>query len=84
MLRIKINIDECYRIMKNNKDVKDKVIRWGSIFKAKTIEELSELLGDDLLTPEEKEKFLEAVREANRDEELLKAWERDKDKYLRD
>lgn len=39
----------------------------GKYFKAKTINEISELLGDDLLTPEEKESFLESIRTANKD-----------------
>ena len=39
----------------------------GKYFKANTINEISELLGDDLLTPEEKESFLENIRTANKD-----------------
>lgn len=42
---------------------------------------MSELLGDDLLTPEEKESFLESIRTANKDKELLAAWEKDKEKW---
>lgn len=53
----------------------------GKYFKANTINEMSELLGDDLLTPEEKESFLENIRTANKDKELLVAWEKDKEKW---
>lgn len=53
----------------------------GKYFKAKTINEISELLGDDLLTPEEKESFLENIRPANKDKELLAAWEKDKEEW---
>ena len=53
----------------------------GKYFKAKTINEISELLGDDLLTPEKKEKLLESIRAANKDKELLAAWEKDKDAW---
>lgn len=42
---------------------------------------MSELLGDDLLTPEEKESFLESIRTANKDKELLVAWEKDKEEW---
>ena len=42
---------------------------------------MSELLGDDLLTPEEKESFLENIRTANKDKELLAAWEKDKEEW---
>ena len=53
----------------------------GKYFKANTINEMSELLGDDLLTPEEKESFLESIRTANKDKELLAAWEIDKEEW---
>ena len=53
----------------------------GKYFKANTINEISELLGDDLLTPEEKESFLESIRTANKDKELLAAWEQDKEEW---
>lgn len=53
----------------------------GKYFKANTINEISELLGDDLLTPGEKESFLESIRTANKDKELLAAWEKDKEKW---
>ncbi len=53
----------------------------GKYFKANTINEMSELLGDDLLTPEEKESFLESIRTANKDKELLAAWEKDKEEW---
>lgn len=53
----------------------------GKYFKANTINEMSELLGDDLLTPEEKGSFLESIRTANKDKELLAAWEKDKEEW---
>ena len=53
----------------------------GKYFKANTINEMSELLGDDLLTPEEKESFLESIRTANKDKELFAAWEKDKEEW---
>ena len=53
----------------------------GKYFKANTINEISELLGDDLLTPEEKESFLESIRTANKDKELVVAWEKDKEEW---
>lgn len=46
-----------------------KIIRWGSIFKAETIEEIS-----DLLTMEEKERFLNSIRALNGDEEIVAAY----------
>lgn len=46
-----------------------KIIRWGSIFKAETIEEIS-----DLLTMEEKERFLNSIRAVNDDDEIVAAY----------
>ena len=71
---IDLDIAKCYEMMYNKDVEKDNLIRWGSIFCAKTINELSYLLGDDLLTMEEKKEFLDNVRAANRDEELVAAW----------
>lgn len=71
---IDFNIAKCYDMMYNEDVEKSKIIRWGSIFKAETIEEISDLLGDDLLTMEEKKEFLDNVRATNRDEELVAAW----------
>lgn len=75
---IDFNIAKCYDMMYNEDGEKSKIIRWGSIFKAETIEEISDLLGDDLLTMEEKKEFLDNVRAANRDEELVTAWRRER------
>ena len=78
---VRLDFDKCYELMHDDSVPKTNVLRWGSIFKAKTINEISELLGDDLLTPEKKEKFLESIRAANKDKELLAAWEKDKDAW---
>ena len=75
---IDLDIAKCYEMMYNKDIEKDDLIRWGSIFCAKTINELSYLLGDDLLTMEEKKEFLDNVRAANRDEELVTAWRRER------
>ena len=78
---VRLDFDKCYELMHDDSVPKTNVLRWGSIFKATTIEEISELLGDDLLTPEEKESFLESIRAANRDKELLAAWEKEKEAW---
>lgn len=78
---VRLDFDKCYELMHDDSVPKTNVLRWGSIFKATTIKEVSELLGDDLLTPEEKENFLESIRAANRDKELLAAWEKEKEAW---
>ena len=49
---VRLDFDKCYELMHDDSVPKTDVLRWGSIFKATTIKEVSELLGDDLLTPE--------------------------------
>lgn len=78
---VRLDFDKCYELMHDDSVPKTNVLRWGSVFKAKTINEISELLGDDLLTPKKKEKLLESIRAANKDKELLAAWEKDKDAW---
>lgn len=78
---VRLDFDKCYELMHDDSVPKTDALRWGSIFKATTIKEVSELLGDDLLTPEEKESFLESIRAANRDKELLAAWEKEKEAW---
>ena len=78
---VRLDFDKCYELMHDDSIPKTNVLRWGSIFKATTISEISELLGDDLLTPEEKENFLESIRAANRNKELVAAWEKEKEAW---
>lgn len=70
-----IDIDKCYEIL-YNKNIKDipKSVRCGAIFKAKSLKEMSYILGDDILTMEEKEKFLNTVKEVNSDDRILQDW----------
>ena len=51
-----------------------KAIRWGAIITSKSIKEISSILGDDILSMEEKEKFLNTIKEVNNDERVLEDW----------
>ena len=51
-----------------------KAIRWGAIITSKSIKEISSILGDDILSMEEKEKFLNTIKEVNDDERVLEDW----------
>ena len=51
-----------------------KAIRWGAIITSKSIKEISNVLGDDILSMEEKEKFLNTIKEVNNDERVLEDW----------
>ena len=72
---INFDIEKCYDLLYNGsrKEKRDKLVRWGSIFKANTIQEIDYILGDDLLIMEEREEFLENIRAANNDKELVAA-----------
>ena len=51
-----------------------KAIRWGAIITSKSIKEISNVLGDDILSMEEKEKFINTIKEVNDDERVLEDW----------
>ena len=51
-----------------------KAVRWGAILSRRNIEEIENLIGDDLLTMEEKERFINRVKEVNENENLIPAW----------
>ena len=51
-----------------------KAIRWGAIITSKSIKEISSILGDDILSMEEKEKFINTIKEVNDDERVLEDW----------
>ena len=51
-----------------------KAIRWGAIITSKSIKEISSVLGDDILSMEEKEKFINTIKEVNDDERVLEDW----------
>ena len=59
-----------------NLDVRDlpKAVRWGAILNRRSLEEIEYLIGDDLLTMEEKEKFINTIKEVNNDENIIPAW----------
>ena len=61
-----VNLSRCLDTL-DNTDIDDvkKSVRWGAILCQNVIGKIEHLLGDDLLTEEEKERFLESIRESN-------------------
>jgi len=59
-----------------NLDVRDlpKAVRWGAILNRRSLEEIEYLIGDDLLTMEEKERFINTIKDVNNDENIIPAW----------
>lgn len=83
-----VDLEKCRKLVYNvNVRVVSKDIRWGAIMTSNDIEEISKLLGEDMLSMEEKDKFLNTVRELNEDEKVVKDWmweENDKLRYYND
>lgn len=51
-----------------------KAVRWGAILKEENIDKISNILGEDMLNMEEKERFLETIEEVNNDTSILNDW----------
>ncbi|HCI77405.1 MAG TPA: hypothetical protein DHV54_00375 [Firmicutes bacterium] len=83
-----VDLEKCRKLVYNvNVSEVSKDIRWGAIMTSNDIEEISKLLGEDMLSMEEKDKFLNTVRELNEDEKVVKDWmweENDKLRYYND
>ena len=70
-----IYLEKCRELVYDN-GIEDlpKAVRWGAIMIEENIDKISEFLGEDMLSMEEKERFLETIREVNDDERLLNDW----------
>ena len=77
-----LDIAKC-REMIYNESRKDNIVRIGSALTASTIEELSYFLGEELLSMDEKEAFLNTVMEAN-NREILKAWNEERNQIWKE
>lgn len=51
-----------------------KAVRWGALMQEESIEKISMILSDDMLTPEEKEGFLNTMKEVSNDKSILDDW----------
>ena len=66
-----------------NENRKDNIVRIGSALTVSTVEELSYFLGEELLSMDEKEVFLNTVMEAN-NREILKAWNEERNQIWKE
>lgn len=61
-----VDINKCYELAdKQGIEKASKLVRWGAIMLSTSIKEIDTLLGDAMLTKEQKETFLNATRELN-------------------
>ena len=49
-------------------------VRWGAILLEEDIDKISHILGDDMLTMEEKERLLKTIEDVNDDETIMTEW----------
>jgi len=70
-----IYLEKCRELVYHN-GIEDlpKAVRWGAIMIEEDIDKISELLGEDMLSMEDKERFMDTIREVNDDERLLNDW----------
>lgn len=83
-----LDIEKCYKKLYNNTEkikYATKMERWGAILycSISDIELVSQLLGDDLLTMEEKEKFIVKIKDANSSDRIIQDWMVEENNRLR-
>ena len=70
-----VDIEKCYDLVYYiNVTNLPKAVRWGAILKEENIKKISDILGEDMLSMEEKEKFLDSIEEVNDDKNILDDW----------
>ena len=60
-----------------------KAVRWGAILLEEDIDKISQIIGDDLLTMEEKESLIKTIEEVNNDKEIITEWMREENARLK-
>ena len=60
-----------------------KAVRWGAILLEEDIDKISQIIGDDLLTMEEKERLIKTIEEVNNDKEIITEWMREENAKLK-
>ena len=51
-----------------------KAVRWGAILIESEIDNIAKILGDDMLSMEEKNRLIETIKDTNNDKKVLKKW----------
>lgn len=74
-----IDIVKCYKKVYNNiKEVQKlpKTVRWGAILytNINDIDDIEKMIGDDLLTMEEKEKLINRINEVKNNKQIIQEW----------
>ena len=72
---INIDIASCFKLAYNNTKLNEisDLERFAAIIYCEYLEDISNILGGDLLNMEEKERFLESIREKSEDKDVNKA-----------
>lgn len=72
---INIDIASCFKLVYNNTKLKEisNLERFAGIVYTDNLEDISSIIGDDLLSMEEKEKFLSDIKEKSKKKQVLEA-----------
>lgn len=69
MIIYNFDIAKCFNMYynkeKSNIDINDKLVRWGTLLWTSDISDIAEIMGDDLMSKEDKERFVEVAEELN-------------------
>lgn len=57
------DIEKCYNLYYNEGERDDRLVRWGALYYTPEISDISEIIGDDLLMKEDKEKLINVAEE---------------------
>lgn len=79
-----IDIELCKKLL-YNVDVSsvDKQVRWGALLCATNTKTMTYIIGDDLMSKEEKKEFIQAVKDVNNDEKIIQDWMWEENEKLR-
>lgn len=70
-----VDIEKCREVVYNyGIENAPEEVRWCAILGERNIKRISDILGDELLSMEEKENYLKTIREVNNDGSILQEW----------
>ena len=70
-----IDLEKCHELVYDI-DIRNlpKAVRWSAILIESEIDNIAKILGDDMLSMEEKERLIETIKDTNNDKKVLKKW----------
>ncbi len=70
-----IDLEKCHDLVYDIDVINlPKAVRWGAILIESEIDNIAKILGDDMLSMEEKDRLIETIKDTNNDKKVLKKW----------